>query len=863
MPKKRVYELAKELGLENKDLITHLERIGITVKSHSSSLEDDEVERIKSDLLAKEPRQVVEERIKSTVIRRRAVRTPLEETKDSEEIEVKAEIQAQQEQEERKEISPEVTAHAEVAAAEAVLVSPEKEEPTRESGVEKVEAKTKTKVDAEAGINATVVEKPKPQIIPVRPPVISKHRIMKVEPKKEIPAKLPLKPGEKAAIPPAEKPIKREFEKPKKKGKVPVEVLIEEDKEAPRRKVLEKKIEKKLRKQDDDREVIFAKWRDDKKAAPVKMKKTEITVPKAIKRRIKIGETISVGDLAKRMGVKASEVINKLMAMGVMATINQSIDYDIAILIATEFRFQVEQAEAEFDESILNTQIAPEGLKPRAPVVTIMGHVDHGKTSLLDVIRQTNVIAGEAGGITQAIGAYHVNINNRDIVFLDTPGHEAFTAMRARGAQVTDIVVLVVAADDGVMGQTIEAINHSKVAGVPIIVAINKIDKPGAEPEKIKQSLTEHGLLSEQWGGDTIFCEVSAKKKIGIESLLEMILLQADVLELKADPDRFARGVIIEAKLDRGRGPVATVLIQQGTLHEGDAFVSKTESGRVRAMNNDQGKRVKEAGPSTPVEVIGFSNVPQTGAEFFVVEDEKKARNIADFWSRKAREKELSASSKITLEQLYQKIKEGVKDFNVIIKGDVQGSIEAIADALHKLSTEDVQMKLIHSSAGAITETDVMLASASNAIIIGFNVRPDARVVEIAQAEGVEIKLYDIIYNIIADVRAAMEGLLEPEYKEVVLGRAEVRETFKVPKVGTIAGCYVTDGKITRNAGLKLVRDSIVIFDGKILSLRRFKDDAKEVLTGFECGIGIEGFNDIHIGDVIEAYTTEKLERKL
>jgi translation initiation factor IF-2 len=593
------------------------------------------------------------------------------------------------------------------------------------------------------------------------------------------------------------------------------------------------------------------------------MKKTEITVPKAIKRRIKIGDTISVGDLAKRMGVKASEIINKLMAMGVMATINQSIDYDIAILIASEFNFQVEQTEAEFDESFLNTKIAPESLKPRAPVVTIMGHVDHGKTSLLDAIRQTNVIAGEAGGITQAIGAYHVNINSRDIVFLDTPGHEAFTAMRARGAQVTDIVVLVVAADDGVMGQTVEAINHSKVAGVPIIVAINKIDKPGAEPEKIKQALTEHNLLSEQWGGDTIFCEVSAKKKIGIEGLLEMILLQADVLELKADPDRSARGIIIEAKLDRGRGPVATVLIQQGTLREGDAFVSKTESGRVRAMNNDQGRRVKEAKPSTPVEVIGFSNVPQTGAEFFVVEDEKKARNIADYWSRKAREKELSASSKITLEQLYQKIKEGVKDFNVIIKADVQGSIEAISDALHKLSTEDVRMKLIHSSTGAISETDIMLASAANAIIIGFNVRPDARVVEIAQQEGVEIKLYNIIYNVIADVRAAMEGLLEPEYKEVVLGRAEVRETFKVPKVGTIAGCYVIDGKITRSASLKLVRDSIVIFDGKILSLRRFKDDAKEVQAGFECGIGIEGFNDIHVGDIIEAYTTEKLERKL
>ncbi|MDD4861216.1 MAG: translation initiation factor IF-2, partial [Smithellaceae bacterium] len=572
---------------------------------------------------------------------------------------------------------------------------------------------------------------------------------------------------------------------------------------------------------------------------------------------------ITTGELAKRMGVKAGEVINKMMGMGVMATINQSIDFDIATLVASEFSFQVEKAEEEFEDTMLKPQASGENLQPRAPIVTIMGHVDHGKTSLLDAIRQTHVIDGEAGGITQAIGAYHVHINGRDIVFLDTPGHEAFTAMRARGAQVTDIVVLVVAADDGVMDQTIEAINHSKVAGVPIIVAINKIDKPGADPEKIKQALTEHGLLSEQWGGDTIFSEVSAKKKTGIEELLEMILLQADVLELKADPDLSARGIIIEAKLDRGRGPVATVLIQQGTLREGDAFVSKTESGRVRAMINDQGRRVKEAGPAMPVEVIGFSSVPQTGAEFICVEDEKKARNIADYWIRKTREKELSASSKITLEQLYQKIKEGVKDLNVIIKADVQGSIEAISEALHKLSTEDVQLKTIHSSTGAISETDVMLASASNAIIIGFNVRPDARVSELAAQEGVEIKLYDIIYNVIADVRAAMEGLLEPEYKEVVQGRAEVRELFKVPKVGIIAGCHVTDGKITRTAGIKLVRDSVAVFDGKVLSLKRFKDDAREVLAGFDCGIGIEGYNDIHVGDVIESYIMETLERKL
>lgn len=887
MSKKRVHELAKELGLENKDLIAHLERLGITVKSHASTLEDGEIERVKEDLQATSPRQIVEERIKTTVIRRRAVRAAVETVPAEEASEEKEEKPATEK------VAPPALPPKEPvsAAAEIPEVKKAKEEslaaqpvvPGAEIKKEDVHVKGETKppvaeVTAPSAEHVAVVkpapsgpaappEKPKqpPIILPVRPPMMSRHKITRPDEKKESPAKAPLKPGERIVPPPppSEKIIKREFEKPKKKGKGPVEVFIEEEKEVPRRKTLEKKIEKKLKKVDEDHEVVFSKWREDKKAAPVKMRKTEITVPKAIKRRIRVGETITTGELAKRMGVKVGDVINKLMGMGVMATINQSIDFDIASLVASEFSFQVEKAESEFEETLLKPETSEKNLKPRAPIVTIMGHVDHGKTSLLDAIRQTNVIDGEAGGITQAIGAYHVHINGRDIVFLDTPGHEAFTAMRARGAQVTDIVVLVVAADDGVMDQTIEAINHSKVAGVPIIVAINKIDKPGADPEKIKQALTEHGLLSEQWGGETIFSEVSAKKKIGIEELLEMILLQADVLELKADPDQSARGIIIEAKLDRGRGPVATVLIQQGTLHEGDAFVSKTEFGRVRAMIDDQGQRVKEAGPAMPVEVIGFSSVPQTGAEFICVEDEKKARNIAEYWIRKTREKELSASSKITLEQLYQKIKEGVKELNVIIKADVQGSIEAISDALHKLSTEDVKLKAIHSSTGAISETDVMLASASDAIIIGFNVRPDARVTELAEREGVEIKLYDIIYNVIADVRAAMEGLLEPEYKEVVQGRAEVRELFKVPKVGVIAGCHVTDGKITRTGSIKLVRDSVVVFDGKILSLKRFKDDAREVLAGFDCGIGIEGYNDIHVGDVIESYIMETLERKL
>ncbi|MFZ3156079.1 MAG: translation initiation factor IF-2 [Smithella sp.] len=874
MPKKRVHEVAKELGLENKVLIAHLEKIGIAVKTASSSLDESEEERIKKALLATEHRETVEERIKSTVIRRRTVRTfieiPVEEVPEKEEeqpetvfAEKPEEVPSKQPAEKIDKVKKEEPPETPVSEIEAVPAQPKEHAPKGEKTTQHKEQipKDETTVPTDvqpmaAAQDKTVAGKIKhPSLVSAKSAVIAKHKIILSETSTAIPSKAPLKPGEKIALPLPDKP--------KKKGKTTVEVFIEEEKVVPLRKILEKKIEKRLQKHNEEDEVSFVKWRDNKKVVPAKMKKTEITVPKAIKRRIKIGETITVGELAKRMGVKASEIINKLMSMEVMATINQAIDYDIAGIVAGEFSFQVESAELEFDEAVLKTPSTPENLKPRAPVVTIMGHVDHGKTSLLDVIRQSNVIDGEAGGMTQAIGAYHVHINGRDIVFLDTPGHEAFTAMRARGAQVTDIVVLVVAADDGVMGQTIEAINHSKVAGVPIIVAINKIDKPGADPEKIKQSLMEHGLLSEQLGGETIFCEVSAKKKINIEELLEMILLQADVMELKADPDLPARGIIIEAKLDRGRGPVATVLIQEGTLREGDSYVSKTEFGRVRAMINDQGRRIKEAGPSMPVEVIGFSSVPQTGAEFFCVEDEKKARGIADYWTRKAREKELSSFSKVTLEQLYQRIKEGVKECNVIIKADVQGSIEAISDALNKLSTDDIKLRIIHSSTGAISETDVMLASASQAIIIGFNVRPDARVVDLAQQEGVEIKLYDIIYNVIADVRAAMEGLLEPEYKEVVQGRAEVRELFKVPKVGTIAGCYVTDGKIMRSNNVKLVRDSVAVFDGKILSLRRFKDDAREVQAGFECGISIEGFNDIHPGDVIEAYITETLEKKL
>ncbi|HVO68062.1 MAG TPA: translation initiation factor IF-2 [Syntrophales bacterium] len=889
MTKKRVYELAKELGIDSKELISRLEKLGIAVKAPQSTLEDTDLDKIHSELLSNEPKERVEQRIKSTVIRRRTVRPVVEEAKPAS-VEAEAPIKPEKEKIETavpkevkkdkaipKEPKPKVAPPVELVHKPVVpeevkpSVPPKPEEPVveKKEEIQKKAAEVAEEIPKKPKKKIEVVEKkpapPEEKEVPKKEEIsrqIPKEPV--VEAKKE-PVKKPELKIVKEITPPkvVEKPAKWEPEKPKLKGKRPVEVVMEELPSARKKAFIKKLVDKKDRREDLDREERVIKWRDGKKQATAKMKKTVITVPKAIKRRIKVGEVITVGELAKKMGVKANEVINKLIGLGLMVTINQAIESDAATLIAGEFGYQVESVGTEYDESLQKVEPLSENLKARAPVVTIMGHVDHGKTSLLDAIRETNVIAGEVGGITQAIGAYHVHIKDRDIVFLDTPGHEAFTAMRARGAHVTDIVILVVAADDGVKDQTIEAINHARVAGVPIIVAVNKIDKPGADPAKIKQVLTEYNLTPEEWGGDTIYCDVSAKKKIGIEELLEMILLQADVMDLKADPDRPARGVIIEAKLDRGRGPVATVLIQEGTLKEGDAFVSKTEFGKVRALINDQGKRVKEAGPSMPVEVIGFSKVPQVSIEFIGVEDEKKARSIGEYWIRKERERELSKSSKITLEQLYQKIKEGVKELNVIIKGDVQGSIEALTEALNKLSTQDIKVKIIHSSTGTITETDVMLASASNAIIIGFNVRPDSRVVDIAEEEGVEIKLYDIIYNVIADMKAAMEGLLEPVYKETDIGRAEVRELFKVPKVGTIAGSYVTDGKITRNANLRLVRDGVLIYNSKVLSLRRFKDDVKEVGVGLECGIGIEGFNDIRVGDIIEAYVSEKVERKL
>jgi translation initiation factor IF-2 len=665
------------------------------------------------------------------------------------------------------------------------------------------------------------------------------------------------------AVPAAEKP-KEVISKDKKKKKVGKEI----EEEVVDKKLVKKKVPFRKKEIVEGADLYSDSLRNRKagrkagkgRQLPV-LQKPQLTTPKAIKRRIKVDDTIALSELAKRMGVKASEIIVKLMGMGVMATLNQVIDYDTAVLVATEFNFEIERAAFEEDTFLKMEKEDPEKRIERPPVVTIMGHVDHGKTSLLDVIRKTRVTDGEAGGITQHIGAYHVATDRGQIVFLDTPGHEAFTAMRSRGASITDLVVLVVAADDGVMPQTLEAINHSKVANVPIIVAINKIDKPGADPERVQRELADAGLLSEDWGGNTIFVKVSAKTNIGIDTLLEMILLQAEVMELKADPDRPAFGHVVEAKLDTGRGPVATVLVQQGTLRAGDAVVCGVQYGKVRALLNDCGVQVESAGPSMPVEVIGLSGVPMAGDELVALSDEKDARQVSLHRVQKQRSKDLTKTTRLSLDKLFEQMKDGlVKDLNIIIKADVHGSIEALGDSLVKLSNEEVNINVVHAATGAITESDVSLATVSDAIIIGFNVRPSAKVQAMAAEEHVDMRFYNIIYNVIKDVKDAIVGMMKSTFQERILGRAEVRDLFHVPKVGTIAGCSVTDGKIQRGKMIRLLRDGIVTFEGKIGSLRRYKDDVKEVVSGYECGIGIENYNDIKLGDVIECYYMEELK---
>ncbi|MEE8540947.1 MAG: translation initiation factor IF-2, partial [Desulfobacterales bacterium] len=706
--------------------------------------------------------------------------------------------------------------------------------------------------------------------------------------KKETPAKIIQMPvAPKVAKPARKKAAEPKPEEKRKKApslkveKAPPTVLPEKEKkgkkrkksaeeEIPDRKFFKKKISFKKKAVVEGADLYtpgYRKGRKGRKPSRVKMEKglkPVITVPKAIKRRIKIDETIILSDLAKRMGIKAHEIIGKLMGLGVMATVTQAVDFDTAVLVAAEFDYELEKASFEEETVLKLEQDDPGKLSPRPPVVTIMGHVDHGKTSLLDKIRETRVTEMEAGGITQHIGAYHVNTGKGQIVFLDTPGHEAFTAMRARGAKVTDIVVLVVAADDGVMPQTIEAINHSRVAKVPIIVAVNKIDKANAEPDRVMRELAEENLTPEDWGGDTIFVQVSAKMGEGVDDLLEMIILQAELLELKANADKLAKGYVVEAQLDSGRGPLATVLVKEGTLKAGDSVVCGIHYGKVRALLNDRGQRLTSASPSIPVEIDGLSGVPMAGDEFAALADEKDAKQISNHRIQKHRSNELARGSRVSLENLYEQIQEGeVKDLNLIIKADVHGSIEALRDSLSKLSNEEVKINVIQSGTGTITESEISLASVSNAIIVGFNVRPGAKFVALAAEEQVEMHFYNVIYDVIKDIKDAIVGMMSSTFEERVLGMAEVRETFHIPRMGTIAGCYVSDGRLERGQHGRLIRDGVVIYDSTIASLRRFKDDAKEVVSGYECGVGIENYNDIKIGDTIECYDIDEIKPEI
>ncbi|NVN97838.1 MAG: translation initiation factor IF-2 [Geobacteraceae bacterium] len=914
MSKIRVHELAQKMGIENKELIVKLKAMGVEISNHMAAIDEDVAKKLQAPatvtMTVKDVSQE-ETRVTSTVIRRRAKVVETQVEVAAEVVEVAEKPQPKElltEPAPVKEETPEVKPVVATAVKQPEAVQPEKaeEKPVQPKAApvpEEPQKATANRAVILGRVELPPVHKPQPrnqdrnagtssdrpaerpaqrrEVIPqqgrterpapnrdraapggapgqTRPPFQRPGSAPGSRPDQQF-AKPSVQPA--AIAPPGADDRKGVRKGPPKSGPSgdsrPVKKAVVPDKR--KELLLRDEIAEKRERVFEPGRSSKGKKKHHKQERASEGKKTEITTPKAIKRIIKMSETITVGELAKRMGIKANELIRALMKMGLMATINHPLDLDTATLLANDFAFEVENVAVDLDEILESIPDTPESLQVRPPVVTIMGHVDHGKTSLLDAIREANVIAGEAGGITQHIGAYDVELNGRKITFLDTPGHEAFTAMRARGAKVTDIVVLVVAADDGVMPQTKEAINHSKAAGVPIIVAINKIDKPDAKPERVKQELTEQGVVAEEWGGDTTMVEVSAKKRLNLDALLEMILLQADVMDLKANPDKAAKGTVVEGKLDKGRGPVATVLVQDGTLKTGDYCVVGIHSGRVRAMQNDRGEKVLEASPSMPVELIGLSGVPDAGDVFVAMKDERQAKEIATLRQIKQREVEFAKHSKLSLEDLYSKIQAGeVKDLNVIVKGDVQGSVEAVGESLRKLSTSAVRLNVLHSAVGAVTETDVNLASASNAIIIGFNVRPEVKAQAHAEKEGVDIRLYSIIYNAVEDVKKAMEGLLSPVFKEKYLGRAEVREVFSVPKIGNVAGCYVQDGKVVRNAQVRLLRDNIVIYEGKMSSLRRFKDDVKEAASGYECGIGLENYNDIKQGDIIEAFEMEK-----
>lgn len=814
----RIYELAKKLGLSNNQVMERLAKAGIPVKGHSSSVDEAAARAAvgKAEAPKEKPKKAAKE-------------GPAKKPKAPKRV-----------QEAKPAAQPKVAAKTPTPSKPAGRMAPKPKGPPAEAKPPKKEIPPQEK--EAATVKRTPGPPPRaPEAKPVTPPPKPTPEVVKPPPAPEV------KRPRIGARPPQAPVVKKPVPAPVAEKSTPVV-----EKPAPPEK----------------RARVTPKPSAPTVAPPEVKERVSPPVPKVVK----IAETITVKELSEKLGTSTSELIKRLMKMGIIATVNQNLNPEVVKQVAVKLGFDVEVAPVEEVEEVVAEVEDPAQLRPRPPVVTVMGHVDHGKTSLLDAIRHTEVIATEVGGITQHIGAYEVELPHDPktkfpggrVVFLDTPGHEAFTAMRARGAHVTDVVVLVVAADDGVMPQTIEAVNHAKDADVPILVAINKIDKPGADPNRVKQQLTEYGLIAEEWGGQTIFVEVSAKKRTGIENLLEMLLLQAEIMELRANPFKQARGVAIEAKLDRGRGPVATVLVQQGTLKVGEVFVVGNKYGRVRALVNDKGRKVQEAGPSTPVEVLGLSGVPGAGDTLAVVADERKARQVAMVRQQQQRDDVFAAQRRLTLDDLHERIKEGeVKELRLVLKGDVQGSIEPLQESLERLSAPEVKLKVIHSGVGGISESDVMLASASNGIILGFNVRPDPKAQRLAEQVGVEVRVYSVIYEAVAEIREAMEGMLEPEYAERTMGRAEVRATFGVPRLGTVAGCYVSDGKVLRDAAMRLIRDSRVVHQGKIASLRRFKDDVREVQSGYECGIGLLNFSDIKVGDIIEVYELVPVAPKL